>query len=69
MLLQHIACIPCILGILKHSEQSIMKQKSASIAVCCVSIEHLAALQGAQYDDDEGYEDTLDDGGDEGPTY
>ncbi|KAK9840952.1 hypothetical protein WJX81_002258 [Elliptochloris bilobata] len=26
-------------------------------------------LQGAQYDDDEGYEDTLDDGGDEGPTY
>ena len=27
------------------------------------------ALQGVQYDDDEGYEDTLDDGGDEGPTY
>lgn len=27
------------------------------------------AWQGVQYDDDEGYEDNLDDGGDEGPTY
>ncbi len=31
--------------------------------------EHPADLQGAQFDDDEGYEDTLDDAGDEGPTY
>ena len=36
---------------------------------CCVSYKHSAAVQGVQYDDDEGYEDTLDDGGDEGPTY